>query len=137
YTRPAAPLARKAATRKAKTPAGTRAARAGSPTVSGDPLAPLQAPVPMEGLATGVPRGTVDGGNLAAHGPDVGAELAAVMDRVEEDEPEELADRLLEHHLAAGEVLTLPRPARIVERRDLAVQIVPVALERLGRLLHA
>src|SRR5260221_9246747 len=135
--RPASPVARKAATRKAKARAGTRGA-GGVPTpASGDTTAAVRAASPMGPLPSRVPRWTVDGGNLSAHGPDVGAELATVMDRVEEDEPEELADRLLEHHLAAGEELTLSRPARIVERRHLAVQIVPVTLERPGRLLHA
>src|SRR4029078_389185 len=103
YTRPAAPLARKAATRKVKTPAGMCAPRAGSPPVPGGPLGALPAPVPRERLAARVPRRTVDGRNLPAHGPDVGAELAAVMDGVEEDEPQEFPDRALPDHLAARE----------------------------------
>ena len=105
--------------RNAKTPAGTRDAfSAGA-------------------VSAESPRRTVDGGNLTAHGPDVGAELAAVMDRVEEDEPEEFPDRHLHDHLAAREELALAIPARVVESRHLAVQLVPVLLEGGGRFLDA
>ena len=76
-------------------------------------------------------------GNLPAHGPDVGAELAAVMDGVEEDEPEEFPDRHLHDHLAAREELALAIPTRVVESRHLAVQLVPVLLEGGGRFLDA
>src|SRR4029078_11729563 len=88
-------------------------------------------------LAPGVPRWTADGGELAAHRPDVGAELPAVMDGVEEDEPEEFPDRHLHDHLAAGEELALAVPRRVVESRHLAIELVPVILEGGGRFLDA
>src|SRR4029079_6615726 len=92
---------------------------------------------PLGPLAPRVPRRTVDGGNLAAHGPDIRAELPAVVDGVEEDEPEEFPDRHLHDHLAAGEELALAVPTRVVEIRHLAVQLVPVLFESGGRFLDA
>src|SRR5262245_45532345 len=47
-------------------------------------------------LAGVVRRGSVDGRHLAPHRAQVRAELAAVVDDVEEDEPDELAEGLLQ-----------------------------------------
>ena len=81
-----------------------------------------------------VARRSVDRRHLAAHRPDVGRQLAAVMDRVEEEQPEEVADRLLHpdlavHHEAAGLV-----PRRLVHRLDLLEHRFPRLVERIDHL---
>src|SRR5439155_2709557 len=66
-----------------------------------------------------VARRPVDRRHLAAHGTDVRRELPAVMDGVEEESPQEIADRLLTRDLAAHHDLALARPSGVVEAGDL------------------
>src|SRR6266568_8911695 len=82
-------------------------------------------------------RGPVDRRHLASHGPDVRGELAAVVDRVEKYEPQELAHRDLVDHLAAHGELAPRLPAGLVEPGDLLVQTLPVLLEGPDHLVVA
>src|SRR5258705_10940540 len=60
-------------------------------------------------------RRTVDRGNFAAHRPQVCRQLASMMNRVEEYEPEKYAQWLLHHYLALMDALSFAVPTFVVD----------------------
>ena len=65
-----------------------------------------------------VARRTVDRWNLASHRPNVGAQLAAVVDGIEKDVPKELTERSFSVQLVVDQKLGLALPGIFVKPFD-------------------
>src|SRR5262249_25538543 len=75
-------------------------------------------------------------GNLAAHRTQVGGELTAMVDSIEEAHPQELADRQLRDHLALVVELCRLIPGGLVQLRNAILQRFHRVLERRRHLLE-
>src|SRR6185295_12614058 len=83
-----------------------------------------------------VRRWSVDGRYFGAHGPEIGCELAPMMNGVEQDKPEKRTHRLLGHHLAVVIELRRAIPCGFVQLRDALAELVRQALEQDDHLVE-
>ncbi len=77
-----------------------------------------------------VAGGAINRRYLAAHGANIRAQLAAVMDGIEEHEPQQVTQRRLPRQLALDQKPSVALPRHLIQPADPLAQISGVSLER-------